>query len=519
MRVHRGICAKLQGGFLRRWWAAVAVGALLIIVAAILAAVFPKLVDVLLNREIALRDGGRTFKWWKEPPVSPQLSVYIYNVTNADEFLNDGEKPTLTELGPYVYVQRWEKVEVKFNDNDTVSYKVKKRFVFSPEKSVGSEEDMVVVPNVPMLSATSQSKHAARFLRLAMASIMDILQIKPFVEVSIGQLLWGYEDPLLKLAKDVVPKEQKLPYDQFGLMYGKNATMPDWFTIFTGQADITKYGVLDKWNGKSSLGHWTTPECDSVAGSDGSIFPPRITKQTVLKVFDKDLCRTLPLVFKEEVTTAGGIPGYRFVPSKDAFGSPGRVESQRCFCPAGPPCAPEGTFNASLCQYESPVLLSFPHFYLADPMLREAVNGISPAVEEKHQFFIDVQPMMGTSLRAKARIQINLAVSQVRDIKQVATFPDIVFPIMWFEDGIDELPNEMRSLMKMAVDAPPIARSAVSGALAAIGAIVLIGALFCLARAAKRQEKLHLSNPLPSNASAGKTGQLNPAFQNSSNSK
>lgn len=59
-----------------------------------------------------------------------------------------------------------------------------------------------------------------------MASIMDILKIKPFVEVSVGQLLWGYEDPLLKLAKDVVPKEQKLPYEEFGVMYGKNSTSP-----------------------------------------------------------------------------------------------------------------------------------------------------------------------------------------------------------------------------------------------------------------------------------------------------
>ncbi|CAK9832022.1 Scavenger receptor class B member 1 [Anthophora retusa] len=519
MRVHRGICAKLQGGFLRRWWAAVAVGALMIIVAAILAAVFPKLIDLVLNREIALREGGRTFNWWREPPVTPRLSVYIYNVTNADEFLNDGEKPVLVELGPYVYEQQWEKTQVKFNENDTVSYRVKKRFTFAPEWSVGSEEDLVVVPNVPMLSATSQSKHAARFLRLAMASIMDILRIKPFVEVSVGQLLWGYEDPLLKLAKDVVPKEQKLPYDQFGLLYGKNGTMPDWYTIFTGQEDVSKYGVLDNWNGKSSLGHWTTSECDSVAGSDGSIFPPRITKQTVLKVFDKDLCRALPLVFKEEVSTVGDVPGYRFVPSNEAFASPSRFESQRCFCPAGPPCAPEGTFNASLCQYDSPVLISFPHFYLADPKLREAVIGISPPIEEKHQFYIDVQPMMGTALRAKARVQINLAVSQVRDIKQVASFPDIVFPIMWFEDGIEELPAEMRSLMKMAVDVPPVARAAVSGALAAIGAVILIGALFCLARAAKRQEKLHLSNPLPASATAGKTGQLNPAFQNSTGTK
>lgn len=37
-------------------------------------------------------------------------------------------------------------------------------------------------------------------------------------------------------------------------------------------------------------------------------------------------------------------------------------------------------------------------------------------------------------MRAKARVQINLAVSQVVDIKQVATFPDIIFPIMWFEE-------------------------------------------------------------------------------------
>lgn len=166
------------------------------------------------------------------------------------------------------------------------------------ELSAGSEEDLVVVPNVPMLSATSQSKYAARFLRLAMASIMDILRIKPFVEVSIGQLLWGYEDPLLKLAKDVVPKEQKLPYDQFGLLYGKNGTMSDLFTIYTGQEDIGKYGILDNFNGKRSLGHWTASECDSIAGTDGSIFPPRITKETVLKIFDKDLCRALPLVFK-----------------------------------------------------------------------------------------------------------------------------------------------------------------------------------------------------------------------------
>jgi hypothetical protein len=38
-------------------------------------------------------------------------------------------------------------------------------------------------------------------------------------------------------------------------------------------------------------------------------------------------------------------------------------------------------------------MLSFPHFYLADPKLLDAVEGISPPEKEKHQLFIDVQPV------------------------------------------------------------------------------------------------------------------------------
>lgn len=115
--------------------AAVGVGALLIIIAAVLAVVFPQLIVLVVNSEIALKDGGRTFGWWRAPPVTPRFGVYIYNVTNADEFLNNGEKPILQELGPYIYLQRWEKVDVKFNGNDTVSYKQHKEFYFSSVRS------------------------------------------------------------------------------------------------------------------------------------------------------------------------------------------------------------------------------------------------------------------------------------------------------------------------------------------------------------------------------------------------
>ncbi|XP_050061289.1 lysosome membrane protein 2 isoform X3 [Aphis gossypii] len=607
------LCTKLTSSFLRKWWVVLAIAVALLVGGLLVVAFFTAAVELVIDDQITLRPGSQTFEMWRKPPVRPLLKVYVYNVTNADEFLNVvapgevREKPILDELGPFVYVETWEKVNLTFHDNGTLTYNQQKVYRFDPEQSVGSEDDVVVVPNIPMLSATSQSKHAARFLRLAMASIMDILKVKPFVEVSVGQLLWGYEDPLLKLAKDVVPKEQKLPYEEFGLMYGlqyivdqydvktlpellgylrldrllsadgplldgilsastniilggskwstiiqrvpmvkdynqpergyltvhptkitrmslmgrpKNGTSRDNMTVFTGATDIRLFAALDKFNGRTHLPHWTTDSCNRMSGgSDGSLFPPRIQPDTVLHVFDKDMCRKLPLVFKKQVEGKGGVKAYRFGPDHRAFADPDHEPENKCYCPSlnspsanstssssssttsmpmmstktnFPQCAPHGTFNVSLCQYDSPVLLSFPHFYMGDPRLREAVLGMDEPDADRHEFYIDVQPEMGVAMRARARVQINLAVSQVVDIKQVATFPDIVFPIIWFEEGIDELPDNVIQLLKLATQTPPVAKAALQYALFASGAVLLLLALGCLVRNSHRQETMSL---------------------------
>lgn len=61
-----------------------------------------------------------------------------------------------------LYSETWEKVDIVKNENGTLSFNQRKTFIFSDELSNGSEDDVVIVPNIPMLSATSQSKHAAR---------------------------------------------------------------------------------------------------------------------------------------------------------------------------------------------------------------------------------------------------------------------------------------------------------------------------------------------------------------------
>lgn len=92
----------------------------------------------------------------------------------------------------------------------------------------------------------------------------------------------------------------------------------------------------------------------------------------------------------------------------------------------------------------------------------------------------------------RARIQINLAVSQVFDIKQVANFPDIIFPILWFEEGIDNLPNEVTDLMRFAEQVPPKIRLGLIVGLCALGVILLLLSTFCLIRNSHRQSTLHL---------------------------
>lgn len=43
------------------------------------------------------------FSIWKKPPLDIYLNVYIFNVTNPEEFLSGKEKLKVQEIGPYVY--------------------------------------------------------------------------------------------------------------------------------------------------------------------------------------------------------------------------------------------------------------------------------------------------------------------------------------------------------------------------------------------------------------------------------
>ena len=80
-------------------------------------------------------------------------------------------------------------------------------------------------------------------------------------------------------------------------------------------------------------------------------------------------------------------------------------------------CLPSGAMYMEPCKREdqAPVALSMPHFYQADPILRERVGGMTPN-KEKHQFYMDVVPQFGFPLAIRPRFQLNVVISGEQNI-------------------------------------------------------------------------------------------------------
>ena len=78
---------------------------------------------------------------------------------NPLEILSLGEKPVLTERGPYVYTERRHKKDIVFSENGTlVSFREVSVFHFVPEMSVGDENDEIRLLNVPFVTVLNQAK-------------------------------------------------------------------------------------------------------------------------------------------------------------------------------------------------------------------------------------------------------------------------------------------------------------------------------------------------------------------------
>ena len=115
----------------------------------------------------------------------------------------------MSEVGPYVYRETWHKTNITFDDDsDLVSYDLVKVFEHLPDLSDGdADEDAVVFPNIPLFSAGKIMLGANVFTRMGFEATLSGLagneSLNLFHRKKAGDLIWGYDEPLVSLASMV----------------------------------------------------------------------------------------------------------------------------------------------------------------------------------------------------------------------------------------------------------------------------------------------------------------------------
>ncbi|XP_068268405.1 scavenger receptor class B member 1 isoform X1 [Nyctibius grandis] len=386
----------------------------------------PLIIKEQVVKNVRIDPSSISFSMWKDIPVPFYMSVYFFEVLNSNEILQ-GAKPVLNQRGPYVYREFRYKTNITFHDNDTVSFLEYRRLFFQPDLSNGTEEDYLVVPNILMLGVAVMMEDLPNFVKLLLSGALGGLKQKAFINRTVGEIMWGYEDPLIDAINAIVPGLIPLK-EKFGLFIELNSSHSGLFTVNTGMKNISRVHMVDSWNGLKKVNYWRSNECNMINGTSGEMWPPFMTP-TSLEFYSPDACRSMTLVY-EQSGKFEGVPTYRFVAPKTLFANGTDYPPNEGFCP----CMQSGIQNISTCRLNAPMFLSHPHFYNADPALVDAVEGLHPN-KDQHALFLDVHPMTGIPMNCSIKLQLNLYIKQVSGIIQTGRIKPVVLPLLWFAES------------------------------------------------------------------------------------
>lgn len=418
---------------------------LIVGIALLVAQVFQTMIHSRLKQEITLTEKSQVFEAWKNPPPPVYMEYYFFNVTNPEEFLAGG-KAAVKQIGPYTYREYRPRENVTFLENGTKVYALNpKSFVFVREKSVGDPEaDIVRTINIPYVAVMSELHSYNFLLRTFVSAYMNSLGVDLFLTKTVHEYLWGFKHPLLAKIHKLRPEVD----EYFGLMWKKNGTHEGEFVFHTGEQNYLDYGKIDTWNGLREMSWWSSKQSNMINGTDGAVFHPLINRNELLYIFAADLCRSIHLAYVNDVEVKG-IQAYRFAPPNDVLMSPTENPTNEGFCVPAGDCLGTGVLKVSVCREGAPVVVSFPHFYQADPKYINAVDGLNPNKEE-HETYLDLQPTTGVPIRACKRAQINVIVKRVPGFPKTRFLNETIFPVMFVNETAtidDESASQMRTLL------------------------------------------------------------------------
>ncbi|KAL0266954.1 UNVERIFIED_CONTAM: hypothetical protein PYX00_009356 [Menopon gallinae] len=396
----------------------------------------------LIRRQFTLTPSSLGYKMWSNIPVPIYMEFYIFDWVNAKEFeLNPSVvKPRFKEVGPFVYREDHGRVNVSWSeDGSTISYNQTRTWKFIPEES---ENLSVPITNLNGIALTIGYMSRTWKLDLHRKIANTLINTYEGLFVTAPAENWLFKGithnllERLNVLRKVV--HIPIPYEKFGWFYERNgsAEFEGCFMIKTGINDIYELGDLVTWNGMTKTDYFED-ECGDVKGSAGELLAPVKKYQTSITAFSADLCSYLSLNYAGDVTVKG-VNGQLYEGDGSVFDDGKLYPKNRCFTTGDP--TPAGTRNVSGCKFGSPAFVSFPHFYLADPVYRNMIDGMDPN-KEKHCFRMKIEPRTGVPLEINAAIQINFLLKPYKECKIYENVKEVYIPMLWFKQRAEISPT------------------------------------------------------------------------------
>ncbi|XP_043943197.1 platelet glycoprotein 4 [Protopterus annectens] len=424
-----------------------------------------------IRPDAVIEEGTLAYENWVKSSSDFYRQFWLFNVENPTDVIENSAKPVLTQKGPYTYRIRDDpKSSITANDNYTISYMLPNTAVFLRDMSYGSEEEIITSLNLAV--AATQSIVPA-VLHKVLNTMIKNSTSSLFQNRTVKEILWGYEDPLLKQLQGILPNLDTTT----GLFYPYEGTFDGPYTVYTGKDDISKTANIEKYNGHSKLSYWSGEFCNMLNGTDGASFPPLRGKEKIY-FFSSDICRSIYAEYEEQ-NYLKGIPVYRFVIPPKAFASPSVNPENICFCTelvVSKNCTMAGLLSVSSCKEGKPIFVSLPHFLYGSEELTEDIEGLHPNKEE-HQTYLDVESTTGFTLQFAKRIQINLMFGPSAVIEVFSKIKKTyIFPVAWLNETA-AVNDETAEMFRSSVTLPILILKIVELVLICIGSACFLGCI------------------------------------------
>ncbi|XP_021695540.1 sensory neuron membrane protein 2 isoform X1 [Aedes aegypti] len=234
---------------------------------------------------------------------------------------------------------------------------------------------------------------------------------------------------------------------KFSFFNHKNMTNDGTYTINTGIKEPALTQMIEYWNGRNTLDRWinqsagSSSKCNKIVGTDGSGYPPFREGVERMTIFSSDICRTVDIKYVGP-SSYEGIPALRFETDSHFLNEIGPEYGNDCYCVNRIPkaivknngCLYKGALDLSTC-FDAPVVLTHPHMMGAAQEYTSLIDGLYPD-PEKHQIFVDVEPLTGTPLNGGKRVQFNMFLRRIDSIRLTDRLQTTLFPVLWIEEGI-----------------------------------------------------------------------------------